>query len=84
MSSLQQLVMVLLPKKWGASIEAESRAWMLQCSCGFDRSWWDAGGIRWKAAGNPLRMMSCPHCRKHTWHTTYKKETAAASGSPAA
>lgn len=76
MSSLQKLFLVLLPKKWSKSMEVESRAWMLQCPCGFELSWWDAGGIRWKATGHPVRMMLCPHCRQKTWHTTYKQEAA--------
>ena len=43
-------------------MEADSRLWMLRCSCGFEQSWWDAGGIRWKAVGNPRRWKQCPQC----------------------
>jgi hypothetical protein len=73
MSTLQKLVVALLPKKWAESMEAESRHWIFRCPCGFERSWWDAGGIRWKAAGDDRRMMICPKCGQRTWHTTYKQ-----------
>jgi hypothetical protein len=76
MSPLQKLALAVLPKKWAASVEAESRAWMIRSPCGFERSWWDAGGIRWKAAGNPRRLMRCPKCGQMTWHTISKKDAA--------
>jgi holo-[acyl-carrier protein] synthase len=72
MSSLQKLLFAILPRKWARSLESESRAWIFRCSCGFEQSWWDAGGIRWKAAGHPRRWMRCPHCGQNTWHTTSK------------
>jgi hypothetical protein len=74
MSFLQKVFVHILPQKWADSMEAESRSWMFRCPCGFERSWWDFGAIRWKAAGNPRRMMRCPKCGQVTWHTTYKKE----------
>jgi hypothetical protein len=76
MSPIQKLFTALLPKKWAESMESESRAWILRCPCGFERSWWDAGGIRWKAAGQPRRRLLCPQCDRHTWHSTCKKQPA--------
>jgi hypothetical protein len=73
MNSLQRLFVTLLPKKWTESMEAESRAWIVHCPCGFERSMWEAGGIRWKAAGKPRQYFSCPRCRKSSWHFIYKK-----------
>ena len=73
MSSLQKLLAALLPKKWAGSLEAESRKWMSRCPCGFERSFWEAGGIRWKAAGRERRYLSCPHCGRACWHTIYKR-----------
>lgn len=74
MSSLPQTLVHLIPQKWSARMKAESRSWMLRCPCGFERTWWDAGGIRWKAAGHPRRLIRCPKCGRRTWHTTYKKK----------
>jgi hypothetical protein len=76
MSAMQKMFTALLPKKWAEGMEAESRAWTFRCPCGFERSWWDAGGIRWKAAGHPRRMMLCPHCGQKTWHTTCKQQAS--------
>ena len=76
MSTLQKFVVLLLPKKWAESMEAESRAWIARCSCGFERSFWDTGGIRWKAAGNERRILFCPYCGKSCWHTLCKKSAA--------
>jgi hypothetical protein len=55
-------------------MEAEARTWFLRCKeCGHERSAWEVGGIRWKAAGNPVRYLPCPRCGRNTWHTTYRK-----------
>jgi hypothetical protein len=72
MSFMQKLFVALLPKKWAQSMEAESRTWMARCSCGFERSVWEAGGIRWKAAGKEYWFLACPHCGQSHWHTVYK------------
>lgn len=65
---IQRLAKVLLPRSWGESLERESRGWKMTCPCGRAISVWDAGGIRWKAAGNPVRLVRCPECGL-TWHT---------------
>lgn len=58
----------------GGDIEAESRAWMMKCpDCGHEISVWEAGGIRFGAAGKPKRLMKCGKCGKRTWHQVYKK-----------
>ena len=77
MSPLQKLVLAVLPKKWAASVEAESRTWIACCSsCGFERSFWELGGIRCKAAGSERRYLSCPKCGPTQWHTISKRQTA--------
>ena len=55
MSFVQRLFTRLLPHKIAEDMEADSRAWiwMLKCKWGYERSFWDIGGIRWKAFGNP-------------------------------
>lgn len=70
MSWLQRLLVRILPRSWAESMEADSRSWMMQCSCGFARSLWALGGIRWKARGKPLTFsfMKCPQCGKRSWH----------------
>lgn len=47
-----------------AAIEAQSRRWHLVCpSCGWRRSCWDAGGVRYKAVTRGKRTLGrCPGC----------------------
>ena len=53
-------------------MEAESREWMVRCrSCGFERSIWALGGVRWKAAGTKWTWGRCPNCGKRGWHKVY-------------
>jgi DNA-directed RNA polymerase subunit RPC12/RpoP len=55
-----------------AAMEAESRAWMVQCPhCGAERSVWETGGIRYRAAGTSRRYMRCPACGRRGWHRIY-------------
>lgn len=75
MSGIQNFIKKFLPASWAESMEKESREWMLRCeTCGTERSVWDIGGIRWKAAGNPVRRMLCDKCGLLTSHKTYKPE----------
>jgi hypothetical protein len=76
MSRLQRFLQAVLPRRWFAALERGSRAWMMQCPCGHERSVWDAGGIRYKAAGKPRRYARCPKCEQHTWHLVSWKEPA--------
>ncbi len=46
----------------GDGVEAESRMWMFTCDCGEAWSIWDAGGVRYKAAGEPMKLSECPGC----------------------
>jgi len=53
-----------------AEIEAESRSWILTCSsCGHQRSYWEIGGVRFKAAsaGKKVRV-GCPACGRKGMH----------------
>lgn len=76
MTTIQKIFSTVLPKSWAASMEKESREWMMKCEeCSFEKSVWDAGGIRWKASGNPSRKLTCPNCQKFGWHKVYRKES---------
>lgn len=75
-SSIQRLILAIVPRKWRISMIEESQRWMLVCPCGHMRSFWDIGGIRWKAKGNPRKLLRCPSCAKATWHTVSWREEA--------
>ena len=64
MNSLQKLLVNLLPRSWAKDMEAQSRAWMIRCPCGYEQSVWEAGGIRWKAAGTPKSQPAEEHGAK--------------------
>jgi hypothetical protein len=73
MTFIQRFFTAVLPRSWAEDMRAESLSWMLRCTCGFERSIWDAGGIRWKAKGRPRRLLVCPQCGQRTWHTIDRK-----------
>jgi RNase P subunit RPR2 len=65
--------------KWFSSasrfekIMAESKQWKFTCKhCGQVSSIWDAGGIRYKAAGKPTTLVKCIHCGKTGMHSISK------------
>lgn len=73
MSLVQRLVTSIVPRTWAQSIEVESRTWKARCvGCERERSIWEMGGIRWKAAGNPRRLLACPRCGGSTLHLIHK------------
>ena len=72
--SFRKFLQTVLPESMSQEMERESRLWMIQCPhCKYERSIWELGGIRWKAAGNPRRYMRCPNCNQVTFHLIYKK-----------
>jgi hypothetical protein len=73
---LQRLFLAILPQSWAESMVADSMAWHAHCPCGHARSIWDLGGIRWKATGNPRKLIRCPECGQSTWHTVQKFQPA--------
>jgi len=68
MSLIQKFFKAIFPASWASSMEADSREWMIRCGCGFERSVWDTGGIRWKASGTSSNYMRCKGCGQRSWH----------------
>ena len=66
--------MAILPPKWAAKMEAESKSWLARCACGHARSIWDLGGIRWGAAGRLKRYLTCPQCGQSSWQTVSREQ----------
>lgn len=74
MPVIRGMISKVMPRSWAAEAEAESKQWMIHCdSCGCEQSVWDAGGMRWKAAGNSRIRRTCPGCGKTGWHTLIRK-----------
>jgi hypothetical protein len=75
MSFIQKLLTAIVPRRWADGMKAESRSWILRCDvCDLERSIWEMGGVRWKAAGRPSRRVHCPQCGQNTWHTLYRRQ----------
>lgn len=74
--SMRNLILRLLP--WIAEdMERESREWMIQCpKCGREKSVWDAGGIRYRARGNPRKLGRCSQCGKLRFLRIYRATNA--------
>lgn len=74
--SLRGLFLKVLPARIAAGIEAESRSWILRCrTCGDERSYWDAGGMRYKASGSPRTAAKCPRCQRLRTHDVFRRRT---------
>jgi DNA-directed RNA polymerase subunit RPC12/RpoP len=69
LSLMQRLVMRLMPGR-ADEIERQSREWFIQCpSCGFERTYWDIGGVRYKARSRGKRIgLRCPSCGRRAMH----------------
>jgi tRNA A-37 threonylcarbamoyl transferase component Bud32 len=70
LSGTQRFFQKWFPAHWFENMQRESQAWHLVCECGHATSYWDIGGIRYGASGNPRKLMRCPACRQITWHRT--------------
>jgi uncharacterized Zn finger protein len=70
---LRQFFRIFLPKRAFDAIRAGTREWLIECPCGYRRDLWDVGGIRYKAAGEPRRLLRCPSCGQVTWHKIRRK-----------
>lgn len=74
-SGVQRLFTGMFSPATAARMEADSRMWMMQCpNCGWERSIWELGGIRYKAIGNPRSLQRCPDCRQIRWMKIYRRE----------
>jgi RNase P subunit RPR2 len=58
-----------------ADIERESREWVVTCpSCGLERTYWDIGGVRYKASSRGKRIgLRCPSCGKRSMHAVERR-----------
>lgn len=74
MSTIQRVILGLVPHSWAVSMEAYSRRWMVRCPCGHQRSIWELGGIRWNATGSSKMWGRCPQCGQWTWQTMSYRE----------
>ncbi len=76
----QRLITGIVPRSAATAMEDESRTWMVRCrSCGFERSLWELGGIRWKGSGKSWTWGRCSHCCKRGVHTISRRNPPASA-----
>jgi len=63
----------ILPAKAFVAVKAGTKMWLSECQCGHKNDYWDAGGVRYMAAGEPRRLCYCPVCGKGTVQIIRKK-----------
>lgn len=69
----RDLILRLMPARWRAAAEAESRQWHTECAaCGHASTIWDMGGLRWKAKAEVDKAMLCPACGRLGAHRLKK------------
>jgi hypothetical protein len=68
-----RVLRALLPQRAFAAVRAGTKEWLIECRCGHKRDLWEAGGVRYKAAGEPRQYLPCPACEEGTWHRTRRK-----------
>ena len=63
----------ILPERAFEAVKAGTKEWLIECPCGHKQDFWDAGGVRYKAAGEPRQLLACPVCARLRWHKIRKK-----------
>ena len=78
MSSFVQRIAQRLFARRAADMEQESREWTLVCpKCGHERSYWEIGGIRYKAWSRGKRTgLRCPSCGRFRMHKVVRRRAA--------
>jgi len=69
-----QLVMLLLGGR-ADEIERQSREWFVLCPhCGLKRTFWDIGGVRYRARSRGKRIgLRCSSCGKRGMHVVERR-----------
>lgn len=76
MTVMQRLIYNLLP-----DAERHSRSWVFRCpTCRRETSVHDMGGVRYKAFGKPIRLLSCTHCNWFGFAPMYKRDSPLLDG----
>jgi hypothetical protein len=74
MTTFQRFFLAIMPRRIDQAMEKDSRLWKLRClTCRSEISIWDAGGIRYRAAGRSWTLRRCRACGRITCHDVYKK-----------
>jgi hypothetical protein len=85
MSLIQKILRAVLPKATLASLEAETRNWVMRCPEGHEISLWDTGGVRGAGASQNARTLyRCEPCGSVRVMRVVRKDVASPPGPGAA
>jgi hypothetical protein len=76
----------IVPQRAFEAMRQGTRQWLIECKCGSKVDYWDAGGVRYKAAGEPRQLTPCAACGTVTWQKVRRKtpeEQLSVPGRPA-
>ncbi len=83
MPAEHRFLKLILPARAFEAVRAGTKKWVAECcTCGRKQDVWDAGGVRYMAAGEPKEIAFCPSCSKATKHRIRKKTEAERLGIP--
>ena len=71
---MKGLLAKMLPDSVMEQVERESRSWYFKCSCGHEFDLWSMGGVRYKGAGRPWQLVTCPECESTDFLKLNKRE----------
>jgi len=63
----------ILPERAFNAIREGTRNWLIECPCGHMADLWNAGGVRYKATGEPRQLTACQGCGTATWQKVRRK-----------
>jgi predicted SprT family Zn-dependent metalloprotease len=73
MALIQNIFKMFVSNQTFEKAKTESQTWYFTCECGKVFNIWEIGGIRYKAKGNPMKMVKCPGCNKTAHRKLQKK-----------
>ena len=74
--TFQRFLRWLLPEGAYRALETGTRQWQIECACGNAQDFWDAGGIRYKAVGEPRQLYTCKSCSKTSMQKIRRKPSS--------
>ncbi len=73
-SGSQRLFKRVLHANAFRALEEGTRQWVSECKCGEIQDFWETGGVRYKAVGEPRMLMPCSSCGKLSMQKIRKRQ----------
>jgi len=76
MAAEHKFLKFILPTKAFEVVRKGRKLWLIERPCGHKHDLWEAGGVRYKAAGRPRQIARGPICGNATMPLVRKKTKA--------